>query len=192
MPNALIQTFRQTGLFTEEQLMEIFECYRQVQFQRGELFLKAGRIANDHLFLEKGFMRSFVFDTEGNEITLNFFPASSFVFDVASLFMRVPTEENIEATEPSSGYALSFEKLNQLFHQMPPFREFGRSILVKGFASFKLRTLAMINKTAEQRYAMLMQTNPTVFEHAPLKHIASYLGITDTSLSRIRKNFGRK
>jgi hypothetical protein len=50
----------------------------------------------------------------------------------------------------------------------------------------------MINKTAEERYAMLLQSNPEIFQHASLKHIASYLGVTDTSLSRIRKAFAQK
>jgi len=50
----------------------------------------------------------------------------------------------------------------------------------------------MITETAEQRYAGLLNTNPAIFQHAPLKNIASYLGITDTSLSRIRKEFSKK
>lgn len=52
--------------------------------------------------------------------------------------------------------------------------------------------LSMITETAEQRYDTLLQNNPEIFQHAALKHIASYLGITDTSLSRIRKEFSKK
>jgi hypothetical protein len=79
-----------------------------------------------------------------------------------------------------------------LFHSVPEFRDFGRSILVKGFASLKTRMLSMITETAEERYASLLQNNPDVFQYAPLKQIASYLGITDTSLSRIRKDMMKK
>jgi hypothetical protein len=75
---------------------------------------------------------------------------------------------------------------------MPEFREFGRTILVNAYAQLKQRMLAMIQETAEQRYAYLLQTNPDIFQHAPLKNIATYLGITDTSLSRIRKEFSKK
>ncbi|HEY0751463.1 MAG TPA: Crp/Fnr family transcriptional regulator, partial [Chitinophagaceae bacterium] len=73
-------------------------------------------------------------------------------------------------------------------HSIPEFREFGRSILVRGFSNLKLRMLSMITETAEQRYASLLQHNPEIFQYAPLKYIASYLGITDSSLSRIRKD----
>jgi CRP-like cAMP-binding protein len=79
-----------------------------------------------------------------------------------------------------------------LFHSLPEFRDFGRSILVKGFAALKSRVLSMITETAEERYAQLLKNNPEIFQHAPLKIIASYLGVTDTSLSRIRKEFSKK
>lgn len=79
-----------------------------------------------------------------------------------------------------------------MFHSVPEFREFGRAILVKEFVTYKQRTLSMINKSAEERYAQLIQTNKDIFQYAQLKHIASYLGITDTSLSRVRREFATK
>jgi hypothetical protein len=79
-----------------------------------------------------------------------------------------------------------------LFHSVPEFREFGRAMLVKEFVAYKQRTLALINKSAEERYANLIAINKDVFRFAQLKHIASYLGMTDTSLSRIRKTFTKK
>ena len=75
---------------------------------------------------------------------------------------------------------------------MPEFREFGRTILVNAYAQLKQRMLAMIQETAEQRYASLLQSSPDIFQFVPLKNIATYLGITDTSLSRIRKEFAKK
>ena len=74
---------------------------------------------------------------------------------------------------------------------MPEFREFGRSILVNAYAQLKQRMLGMIQQSAEERYAYLLQTNPDIFQHAALKNIATYLGVTDTSLSRIRKEFAK-
>jgi len=65
-------------------------------------------------------------------------------------------------------------------------------VLVKGFTELKTRTLSIITETAEDRYEQLLKTNPEIFKHAPLKNIASYLGITDTSLSRIRKEVAKK
>jgi hypothetical protein len=67
-----------------------------------------------------------------------------------------------------------------------------RMILVREFTAYKRRTLALINQTAEERYADLIDDNLEIFQYAQLKHIASYLGITDTSLSRIRREFSKK
>jgi len=82
--------------------------------------------------------------------------------------------------------------LQTLFHNIPEFREFGRMILVKGFIAFKQRALSLINETAEQRLENLIKVRPEIFQKAPLKNIASYLGITDTSLSRIRREITKK
>lgn len=166
--------------------------FEEKSFKKGTLFLKEGQLSNEYLFLEEGCMRSYLYDTEGHEITMNFYSAMQPVFEVASFFQRISSEEYIEAITESHGRVITFEKLNYLFHAIPEFREIGRALLVKGFIQFKKRTLSMINKTAEVRYAELMRTNPEIFQYASLKHIASYLGVTDTSLSRIRREFLRK
>ncbi len=176
----------------DEVVRSIVDKFALRKFHKGETLLKAGSISDEYLFLTQGFMRSFIHDTEANEVTLNFYSQQTLVFEVASFFLRVPSQENIEALEDSEALVISFKELNDLFHTVPEFREFGRTVLVKGFAAFKARTLSMINKTAEQRYEQLLKTNPEIFQHAPLKYIASYLGVTDTSLSRIRKEFSKK
>lgn len=160
--------------------------------KKGDIFLQAGRVSDEYLFLENGFLRSYLLDTKGNEVTINLFGKHAMVFEVASFFQRTPSEENIEALAETIGWVLSYQQLNALFHAIPEFREFGRAVLVRGFIAFKNRTLSMINKTAEQRYEDLLRSNPEILQNAPLKYIASYLGVTDTSLSRIRKEFSRK
>jgi CRP-like cAMP-binding protein len=189
---ALINFLKNASPLTIEFASEIADGFEYRELDKGELLLRSGRVSNEYLFLESGFIRSYLYDTEGNEITLNFYVQGELVFEVASFFQRIPSEENFEAVTACRGWILTYEKLNHLFHALPEFREFGRSVLVKGFVAFKLRTFSMINKTAEERYELLIKSKPEIFRHAQLKHIASYLGITDTSLSRIRKSFVKK
>lgn len=158
----------------------------------GQFLLKEGMFCNEYLFLESGFMRAFAHDTNGNEVTTNFYAAGQMVFEVSSFFNRTKSKENIQAVDDCAGGTITYEQLNSLFHTLPEFREFGRSVLVKGFANLKTRVLSMITETAEARYDALLKTNPEIFHYVPLKHIASYLGITDTSLSRIRKGYSKK
>ena len=189
--NGLIQFFLNNGRMHEEQARQVAAAFEPRSFDKNSFFLREGRVSHEYLILESGCMRSFSISPDGTEVTTAFWTGPQPVFEVSSFFMRVPSQENIQALTTCEGSVITFEKLNQLFHHMPQFRELGRSILVKGFAAFKTRSLSMITQKAEERYATLLQNNPEIFRYASLKYIASYLGITDSSLSRIRKEMSR-
>lgn len=191
-PEKLLYFFQNLGFVNEKKAAEIATFFSPVIIGRNEYFVKEGKISNEYLFLENGFMRAFAYDPEGNDVTTNFYTGGAVVFEVASFFNRVPAPENIQALTDCAGWVITYDRLNQLFHQMPEFREMGRHILVKGFSALKVRMLSMITETAEERYGRLLNNNPEIFQQAPLKYIASYLGVTDTSLSRIRREFSKK
>lgn len=188
----LIEFLYNSTLISLSKAKDIADGFAPKEIAKGEYFLKEGLHSNEYLFLEKGFMRAFAHDTEGNEVTTHFYTEHNVVFEVSSFFNRTISRENIQALTDCSGQFITYEQLNNLFHTIPEFREFGRSILVKGFSSLKTRTLSVITDTAEERYAALLKNNPEIFQYAPLKAIASYLGITDSSLSRIRREFSKK
>ena len=188
----LIDFLRNSNLVSLEAAKEIASQFSEKTISKNQFFLTEGKIANEYLFLQNGFIRSFAYDTEGNDITTNFYSDNQVVFEVSSFFNRTPSKENIQAVTDCQGWYITYDQLNHLFHSLPQFRDFGRSILVKGFSALKTRMLSTITETAEERYSRLLQTNPEIFQYAPLKHIASYLGITDSSLSRIRKEFIKK
>jgi CRP-like cAMP-binding protein len=190
--DALIRFLTSSNLLGLEAANNIASRFEPMSIANQSYLLKSGKISDTYLFLEKGFMRAYAVDPDGNEITTAFYASPSVVFEVSSFFHRVPSKENIVALTDCIGWFITYQQLNDLFHGMPEFREFGRYILVTGFASLKSRMLSTITETAEQRYERLLQSHPEVFQHAPLKHIASFLGITDTSLSRIRKSFTKK
>ena len=193
MSTAFLKKFlQQSGIINELVADEIAAQFKAVSYRRNDFFLKEGQACNEYLFIERGFMRAFAVDTDGNDVTTNFYTEGQVVFEVSSFFNRTRSLENIQCLADTMGYVLTFEELNGLFHSLPAFREFGRMVLVRGFSQLKLRTLSMITKTAEQRYLDLLATNPHILQLAPLKQVASYLGITDTSLSRIRKELSRK
>lgn len=184
--------FIYTGFVSSNRADEIITVFGERNIPRNEYYLKYGFPSNEYLFLQSGFMRAFTFDTNGNEVTTAFHGSGNVVFEVSSFFNRTISKENIQAITDCKGWAITYDQLNSLFHNIPEFREFGRAILVKNLITLKQRMLSMINETAEARYDMLMKSNPEIFQHAALKHIASYLGITDTSLSRIRAAYQKK
>lgn len=188
----LIQFIDQTLPASRATVESIAANFEDCVFAKNEYFVRAGKVSNDYLFLTDGVMRAFTLDPDGNEVTTGFYAKNRVVFEVSSFFMRRVSDENIQALTDCRGFMLTFDKLNQLFHSVPEFREFGRAMLAREFAAFKQRTLALINKSAEERYTDLINSNREVFQYAQLKHIASYLGITDTSLSRIRREYAKK
>ena len=188
----LIQFFKNSNLVSAKAAEDIANTFSPKEITKNSFLLKEGRVSDEYFFLENGFIRAFANDIEGNDVTTNFYSNCQVVFEVSSFFNRTASKENFQAIVDCEGWYITYEQLNTLFHSMHEFRDFGRSILVKGFSSLKIRMLSMITETAEQRYDTLLRTNPEIFQQAALKHIASYLGITDTSLSRIRKEYTKK
>ncbi|KAA9037149.1 Crp/Fnr family transcriptional regulator [Ginsengibacter hankyongi] len=178
-------------MVSQKALEKIVDHFEERILGKNDYLLKAGRNSS-YFYLADGFMRAFTYDFHGNEVTTYFYPKDRVVFEIASLILDIPSTEYIEAITECKGYLASCESINKLFHAMPEFREFSRMMMVREFVAYKERTLSMINKSAEERYRELLRNNMEVLQHAQMKHIASYLGITDTSLSRIRRNFLKK
>lgn len=163
-----------------------------IEFQKNELILKENRTNSNTYILESGYVRSYLYDNNGNEVTTNIFSAPCFVNDFLSFFKQQPSSENYQCLTHCKLWAMNYEKVQILFHNYPEFREFGRMMLVTNYSNLHERMVGMIKDTAEQRYIRLMTKHPYIFQHVPLKIIASYLGVTDTSLSRIRKEIKTK
>ena len=93
----------------------------------------------------------------------------------------------MEAVTDIVAYSIEFKSSDHLFDSIEAYRKWGRLKLVNNLYGYKQRRLGLITKSAKERYLNLIDTQPQVIKMAPLKQIASYLGITDSSLSRIRK-----
>jgi CRP-like cAMP-binding protein len=172
---------------TKEELDVVLPHFKQVTFEKNEFPAQAGKVADYYWFLESGFIRSYTFDPDGNDITTHFYSSGDIVIDRCSFFLRRPAREYMQATEKCVCWELDFDTFQMLFHSIESFREQGRATLVGSYFTLKERSISMITDLAKDRYIRLLKEKPDIFQHASLKHIASYLGIMDTSLSRIRK-----
>jgi CRP-like cAMP-binding protein len=173
-------------------LEDIVAHFEPKTFEKHEYFVSVGKVNTHHFFMAEGFMRAFTHNPAGEEVTTDFFNNNKPVFEAHSFITQTRSMENIQAITHCSGFLLSSEKSNALFHSIPQFREFGRRMLLREFSTYKKRMLSLVTQTAEERYTELINTKKDIFQYAQLKHIASYLGITDSSLSRIRKEFSKR
>lgn len=190
--NMLIHFIRTVFPLPSDKATAIAAYFHEKSYERNDLLLKEGRVCNEYHFLCKGFMRAWTTDIAGRNVTTAFYPSGNVVCELFSFFKRTSSLENIQALSDCSSLYLTFAELQEVFHSMPEFREFGRTILVNSYVGLKQRMLSGLHETAEQRYKNLITAAPEIFQYASLKHIASYLGVTDTSLSRIRKEFAKE
>lgn len=170
---------------------QISTYFTAKQYGKNNFLLKEGKICTESHFIESGFLRSYVVDIDGNEVTTDFYGSDIFANDFLSFFKRIPSNENIQVLADCTTWMINYEDLQTCFHTIPEFREFGRMMLINNYSRLKERMLGMIQFTAEQRYEKLVSSHTEIFQNASLKNIASYLGITDTSLSRIRKEISK-
>lgn len=190
-PNFLNHVFKDID-FSKEEQENIISKFKQISVAKNNFLLNEGQIEKYYWFIESGFARSFVIDTEGNDITTNFYSIGDIVIDWTSFFLRNPTRENIQALTDCRCWQLDFDTFQQLFHSIKNFREQGRTTLVTSYFSLKKQSVSMIADKAKERYIQLMNEKPHIIQNVSLKHIATYLGITDTSLSRIRKEIANE
>ena len=118
----LLHFFENSKLISRLKAEEIASHFVCKTIAKNSLQLREGQISNEYLFLETGFMRSYAFDTEGNDVTTNFYSDNSVVFEVSSFFNRSLSKENIQALTDCVGWMITYEQLNMLFHSIYEFR----------------------------------------------------------------------
>lgn len=172
--------------FDKNELELVLEQYQEIHFKKGDYLIEEEKIAHYYYFLESGFCRSYAIDLEGNDITTKFFTKNDIVIDWHSYFLKKRCKESVQALTAGKCWKISFPDFMKLFH-IEAFREVGRTRLINSYFELKNHSVSVITEHAKERYLSLVKEKPELVQNVPLKHIATYLGITDTSLSRIRK-----
>ncbi len=186
----LTQIFNEKN-FKSDELERILAQYHPMSFEKNDYLIKLGSVANFYYFIEEGYARSYAIDLEGNDITTKFFGPKDLAIDWHSYFLKAPCREDIQAISACKVWKITFTDFMKLFN-IEAFREVGRTRLVSNYFELKNHTVSVISDPAKDRYLHLLKEKPDIVQNVPLKQIATYLGITDTSLSRIRKEIADK
>lgn len=187
MQNDLFKIIYNHPSFNKKDFNKIIDVHTKINVKKGDLFLKIGKVANEYFLIENGLFRSFAFDYNGSEITTGFYTQNEILIEVSSLFQKIPSNENLQALSNGTVWKIEFNDFQELFSGIKSFPEWGRTWMTNQLFISKQRNIDMLTKSATDRYLFLLNEKPEIISQAPLKYIASYLGITDTSLSRIRK-----
>ena len=156
-------------------------------FFKKEYLLINGKVSKHEYFITKGCVRVFVIDSKGDEHNLSFNVENWWAGDLISFLNETPADYNIQALENTEVLKISKPSWMELLSNSSEMERYSRVMFQNSVTALQSRIVQNISYTAEERYFYLMNNRPEIFQRVSQKHIASYLGITPESLSRVRK-----
>lgn len=165
--------------------VKLAEAITTETFPKNYLLHRENTVCRKLFFVETGLARIFYYKN-GKDITYSFVPENTFTTLVDSFFEQKPSRYNIELLEPSTVSSIKYENLMNLFQQSHEIERFGRTITTGFLKSLSDRLISIQFQTATERYQTLQIRYPNILSRVALGHIASYLGITQETLSRLR------
>jgi CRP-like cAMP-binding protein len=186
--SALNQHLREFAQLSEQDIADSAPFWKARKMTKGDFFNMQRMVCNDLGLVVKGIFRIYYQDPNSEEYkNIYFFSEHQFVVSFRSFVYRNPCWYFIEAMEDSEIIFISHKDLNNLYETHPNWGKFGRLLAESFFVIAQTRAEEFIFYSHEQRYTRLLEQHPNIIERIPAYHISSYLGITNPSLSRIRK-----
>jgi CRP-like cAMP-binding protein len=153
---------------------------------KGDVLIRQGQAVNNTYFVKDGCLRAYCIDKNGKEHTLQFAIKNWWISDFMAIYNNELSTLTIECITDSKIIEFNAKKLNGIYSLFPEFEAFQRKNLERHVVSLHKRILNQLQLTAPERYDLFLKQYPDIEQYTPNYHIASYLGITQQSLSRIR------
>jgi CRP-like cAMP-binding protein len=169
----------------------VSELARISEHEAGSFILKEGQTCNDASLVVSGLVRSYYIN-EDKDITSRFMDEGFIVTSWISYYTRQPGNEFIETVEDTTLVSLSYSNIQSLYKEFPEFNIVGRKQVEYAFFLSEQRTQLLRKHTAEEKYKFFLDNHPTLLQRVPLKHIATYLGMNEETLSRVRSRYHRR
>lgn len=187
MHDLLLKSITEKIRITSAEETRLKEFFIPKKVRKKQYILNAGDICQYITFIEKGMLRSFTVDDEGNEHVVQFAIEGWWISDIGSFLSGDSALYNIEALEDSEVLNLTKPAMDDLMDQLPPLERYFRLLMQNNIVALQRRVIAYMSLSAEEKYLKLMDVCPDIISRAPQQYVASYLGITPETLSRIRK-----
>ena len=170
----------------KDDLTKISSFFKPVTMKKGNHFLKTGRQSDRLGFVQSGIMREYV-DIDDKEVTKWISTKGYFVVDLSSFIFHQPARWNIQALTDCELYIIENKDYRKIGQVIPRWMELEKLFIAKCFTVLEDRIITHLSMTAEERYNQLFIFNKELFNQVPLQYLASMLGMTPETLSRIRK-----
>ena len=170
----------------ESELDRFCQLFELAEVKKKDFLLKQGEICKYGAFVIQGLLRTFHINAKGEEQTLQFGTEDWWFTDLDSFFNQIPSRLNIQALEDSTLLLLSYKKREKAREKFPFVEELNRVMLQKSYTALQNRLIDNLSKTADERYLDYIKKYPHIVKQLSNIQIASYLGISPESLSRIK------
>ena len=157
------------------------------KLRKRQYLLQEGDVCKYTAFVEKGMLRTYTVDEKGAEHILQFAPEGWWLSDLSSFLTNEPSMFNMDALEDSELLLITNASRNELLQKVPAFERYFRILIENHLISTQKRLMGSLTETAEEKYAKFINTYTDCTQRVPQHMIASFLGITRETLSRIRK-----
>lgn len=171
---------------TDEEWDLITNNVRPKRMLKRQFFLQEGDICQQIAFIEKGALYSYSVDKKGNQHVLQFGFEGWWIADLQSFLTNTPSTLNIEVLEDSELLIIDQQKQEKLLQEIPKYETYTRILFQNAYMALQQRLENALGRTAEEKYSRLMEQNPEFMNRVPLNLVASYLGISPETLSRVR------
>jgi len=182
----------QIGGISEEDVENIKEGLRTKKVSKGDILVGIGDLCRHNFFVEKGLLRSYTIGEDGKEHVIQFAPENWFIVDRASVYFNDPSEVYIDAVEDSRIVLIDGDFMDRLAKLDGDYAKFNDRLLHNHIRHIHKRLNLLLGAPAEKRYLSFIEMYPNLLLRVPQWMIASYLGITPESLSRVRKELANK
>jgi CRP/FNR family transcriptional regulator, anaerobic regulatory protein len=187
MLSKLYAHIAQNATITEELKQTIEQYFTLLQATKNTIIEEEGKIPQHLYFINEGYLRSFYYDNDGDEVTTYFATSENYIASFLSLSQQKISTENLETITDCVLLKISREDFLKIIEKYPDFREYSLQIFEQAFSKINQRANDFATLTAEQRYSQLIKSQGNILQNVPIHYIASFLGIKPQSLSRIRK-----
>jgi CRP/FNR family transcriptional regulator, anaerobic regulatory protein len=175
------------GIVNIEDSKKITELFKPTTLKKGDYYLKTGASCNQLSFIQTGLLRIFV-PTKDKEVTQWISTKGYFVTDLSSLIFDSPARWTIQALTDVELFTISKTDYNTIGNHIPEWHKLEKLFIARCFSILEDRIFSHLSMTAEERYHFFFENNKDLFNQVPLQYIASMLGMTPETFSRIRKN----
>lgn len=187
MNKKLLSFMKKNIRMDQKEINEIAEELRVEEYKKGTILLKQGEVSNKCYFVLSGCIRQYSCDNEGNENTFNFFTEGQSAVMFKSYTQKVESDYFLVCVENSTLIVGDLDLESSMFKKHPKLAEITRMMMQSNFGQVQEESAIFMSATPEERYVNLLETRSDLIKRVPQHQLASYLGITPESLSRIKK-----